>query len=281
MPRACGRSSTGAISISACSKSLREMKALIEKEVARRDLAEHVKLGPGGIREIEFIAQAFQLIRGGQDRRMQTPVAAGRAAAARRRQAAAGARGAGARGRLSVPAADRESPADAAPMRRRTPSRPSRWRARASPRRWASATGRPAAPSSICIVRGSRARFRKSCSRATTRRPPRRPASTASPKPGCAAPRRSRLRAVLAARGFEDPERAAQLLLDFRGAGAFKRLDAPGRARLDTLVPRLLGAIADNRPRANATGDAARHPAARAQGARGHRFALGVLRAAQ
>jgi [glutamine synthetase] adenylyltransferase / [glutamine synthetase]-adenylyl-L-tyrosine phosphorylase len=53
-------------------ESLREMKGLIEKEVARRDLAEHVKLGPGGIREIEFIAQAFQLIRGGQDRRMQT-----------------------------------------------------------------------------------------------------------------------------------------------------------------------------------------------------------------
>jgi glutamate-ammonia-ligase adenylyltransferase len=53
-------------------ESLREMKALIEKEVARRDLAEHVKLGPGGIREIEFIVQAFQLIRGGQDRRIQT-----------------------------------------------------------------------------------------------------------------------------------------------------------------------------------------------------------------
>ncbi len=53
-------------------ESLREMKALIEKEVARRDLAEHVKFGPGGIREIEFIVQAFQLIRGGQDRRMQT-----------------------------------------------------------------------------------------------------------------------------------------------------------------------------------------------------------------
>ncbi len=54
-------------------EALREMKALIEKEVARRDLAEHVKLGPGGIREIEFVVQAFQLIRGGQDRRMQTP----------------------------------------------------------------------------------------------------------------------------------------------------------------------------------------------------------------
>ncbi len=53
--------------------SLRDMKAMIEREVARRDMAEHVKLGPGGIREIEFIVQAMQLIRGGQDRRLQTP----------------------------------------------------------------------------------------------------------------------------------------------------------------------------------------------------------------
>ena len=54
-------------------ESLREMKALIEKQVTRRDMADHVKLGPGGIREVEFIAQAFQLIRGGQDRRLQNP----------------------------------------------------------------------------------------------------------------------------------------------------------------------------------------------------------------
>ena len=33
----------------------------------RRDLDDHVKLGPGGIREIEFIAQAMQIIRGGRD----------------------------------------------------------------------------------------------------------------------------------------------------------------------------------------------------------------------
>src|ERR1700722_2919856 len=54
-------------------ESLRGMKALIEREVERRELAEDVKLGPGGIREIEFIVQAFQLIRGGQARRLQTP----------------------------------------------------------------------------------------------------------------------------------------------------------------------------------------------------------------
>ncbi|MBV9723554.1 MAG: bifunctional [glutamate--ammonia ligase]-adenylyl-L-tyrosine phosphorylase/[glutamate--ammonia-ligase] adenylyltransferase [Gammaproteobacteria bacterium] len=54
-------------------ESLREMKALIEREVARRELADHVKLGPGGIREIEFIVQALQLTRGGRDRQLQTP----------------------------------------------------------------------------------------------------------------------------------------------------------------------------------------------------------------
>lgn len=53
-------------------ESLREMKALIEREVQRRELAEDIKLGDGGIREIEFIVQSFQLIRGGQDRRLQS-----------------------------------------------------------------------------------------------------------------------------------------------------------------------------------------------------------------
>jgi glutamate-ammonia-ligase adenylyltransferase len=53
-------------------ESLREMKVLIEREVERRELANHVKLGPGGIREIEFVVQAFQVIRGGQERRLQT-----------------------------------------------------------------------------------------------------------------------------------------------------------------------------------------------------------------
>jgi len=53
-------------------ESLREMKTLIEREMQRRELADHVKLGPGGIREIEFIVQALQLTRGGRDQRLQT-----------------------------------------------------------------------------------------------------------------------------------------------------------------------------------------------------------------
>jgi len=48
-------------------QSLREMKAMIHREVQRKGMADNVKLGPGGIREVEFIGQAFQLIRGGRE----------------------------------------------------------------------------------------------------------------------------------------------------------------------------------------------------------------------
>ena len=54
-------------------ESLREMHAMISAEVKRRELADNVKLGPGGIREIEFIVQSIQLVRGGRQREMQTP----------------------------------------------------------------------------------------------------------------------------------------------------------------------------------------------------------------
>jgi glutamate-ammonia-ligase adenylyltransferase len=47
--------------------AMRRLRDEVRREVARRDLADHIKLGPGGIREIEFIAQAVQLVRGGRD----------------------------------------------------------------------------------------------------------------------------------------------------------------------------------------------------------------------
>lgn len=52
-------------------ESLRDMKGMIRREVALKGLEHDVKRGAGGIREIEFIAQAFQLIRGGKDHRFQ------------------------------------------------------------------------------------------------------------------------------------------------------------------------------------------------------------------
>jgi glutamate-ammonia-ligase adenylyltransferase len=47
--------------------SMRDLHRQVRLEVERRDIAENIKLGPGGIREIEFIVQVFQLIRGGRD----------------------------------------------------------------------------------------------------------------------------------------------------------------------------------------------------------------------
>jgi glutamate-ammonia-ligase adenylyltransferase len=48
-------------------EAMRRLHAEVRRDVARRELAAHVKLGPGGIREIEFIVQALQLVRGGRD----------------------------------------------------------------------------------------------------------------------------------------------------------------------------------------------------------------------
>ncbi len=51
--------------------SMRKLHAQIRQEVQRRDRLNNIKLGPGGIREIEFIAQVFQLIRGGREARLR------------------------------------------------------------------------------------------------------------------------------------------------------------------------------------------------------------------
>jgi len=54
-------------------ESLREMHAMIAAEVQRRELQDNIKLGPGGIREAEFIVQSLQLVRGGRDAGLQEP----------------------------------------------------------------------------------------------------------------------------------------------------------------------------------------------------------------
>jgi len=52
-------------------EELRSLKKQITQELKRKDRLENIKLGPGGIREIEFIGQAFQLIRGGNEPELQ------------------------------------------------------------------------------------------------------------------------------------------------------------------------------------------------------------------
>ena len=51
--------------------SMRDLKVQIQRDVMQKGLQDNIKLGRGGIREIEFIAQVFQLIRGGQEASLQ------------------------------------------------------------------------------------------------------------------------------------------------------------------------------------------------------------------
>jgi glutamate-ammonia-ligase adenylyltransferase len=53
--------------------NLRDLKQRIDQAAAVHGAAEDLKLGPGGIRELEFIVQLFQLMRGGQDARLRDP----------------------------------------------------------------------------------------------------------------------------------------------------------------------------------------------------------------
>ncbi|MAI63706.1 MAG: bifunctional [glutamate--ammonia ligase]-adenylyl-L-tyrosine phosphorylase/[glutamate--ammonia-ligase] adenylyltransferase [Alteromonas sp.] len=52
--------------------ALRNMKKLIATEIRRRKLSNNIKLGAGGIREVEFFAQSFQLIHGGREPKLQS-----------------------------------------------------------------------------------------------------------------------------------------------------------------------------------------------------------------
>ncbi len=51
--------------------SMRDLKTQIQNDVNKKGIQENIKVGRGGIRKIEFIAQVYQLIRGGQDKSLR------------------------------------------------------------------------------------------------------------------------------------------------------------------------------------------------------------------
>ncbi|HET9475458.1 MAG TPA: bifunctional [glutamate--ammonia ligase]-adenylyl-L-tyrosine phosphorylase/[glutamate--ammonia-ligase] adenylyltransferase [Steroidobacteraceae bacterium] len=227
-------------------ESLREMKALIEKEVARRDLADHVKLGPGGIREIEFIVQAFQLIRGGQDRRMQTQsllavlpqLAGGKLLPVRVAQELEAAylflRRIENRLQMLGDAQNHRIPTEALTRERIALTMGFRgWEA----------CGAELDLHRARVTRAFQEVIFAKHDAATAEMPGVNGIAEAWLR-GAPAPQ---FAAALEARGFTEAVAAAQLLLEFRGAAPLRRLDAPGRARLDMLLPRLLTTIADLR----------------------------------
>ena len=225
-------------------ESLREMKALIGREVERRELADDVKLGPGGIREIEFIVQALQLTRGGRDRALQTPAL--RVALARL-------------GAAGVLPEDAVAQLDAAYVfLRRLENRlqmlgdnqvhalPTAPLAR---ERIALAMDAPGWPALLAALEGHRNCVLRHFHAVIL---------------GGAAPDDAAIRIdlgrfwdseaesaalteSLARAGFADAAEGTRLLLELRASGLVRKLDEPGRRRLQALLPALLADVARSR----------------------------------
>ena len=224
-------------------ESLREMKAMIAREVARRDLQDNIKLGPGGIREIEFIVQAQQLIRGGSEPRLQETsllAALPRLAGAKLLPAEAVADLQGAyeflrrvENRLQM-AADQQTHALPVSAEARDALADSLgfedWEAFA-----VALEARRAAVT---------ARFNDAVLGPGGRGEPSPPAALESLWSG--EPALERIAGDVAALGIGEAAESARMLLELRQSGYYRRLDEHGRRRLATLLPRLLSAIASN-----------------------------------
>ncbi len=222
-------------------ESLREMKTLIEREVQRRELADHVKLGPGGIREIEFIVQALQLTRGGRDQRLQTPSLLAALACLGESQ-------------LLPPEATSELRAAYIYLRRlenrlqmladaQVHSLPAEPLAR---ERLALAMGARDWPALTHELDAHRARVSRHFRLLVQ--------GGAQPDPGAvridlgrfwdSQAETAALAEALARAGFTDSAEVARLLLELRASALVRKLDEPGRKRLQALLPALLADVA-------------------------------------
>jgi glutamate-ammonia-ligase adenylyltransferase len=226
--------------------SLREMKAMIEAEVERREFHANLKLGPGGIREIEFIVQALQLVRGGsiaELRERELKAVLPRLVRHGSLPPAAGAELAAAYDFLRLAENRIQAQHD-----RQTHEVPGDEPGRA---RLALAMGAPDWESFAAELGQQRAivagHFKAVAFRATA---PDEPAAgtgeAAGAGPAAAAwaavARGGDVAAALAATGFPEPAAAADQLRRLTEAPAIRRLDEPGRQRLDQLMPAAIAA---------------------------------------
>jgi [glutamine synthetase] adenylyltransferase / [glutamine synthetase]-adenylyl-L-tyrosine phosphorylase len=221
-------------------ESLREMKAMIAREVERRELQDDVKLGPGGIREIEFIVQSQQLIRGGSEPALQTPSLL-----------AALPRLAGAK---LLPADAVAALEDAYAFLRRVENRLQMVDDAQTHALPADAAGRARLARSMgfdgwAAFRDALDERRQAVLRqfgevlgrggGAARAPPAALEALWSD-----APRLERVEEELRALGIADAAAAARVVLELRESAYFRRLDGFGRRRLATLLPGILEAVA-------------------------------------
>ena len=225
-------------------EQLREMKALIRKEVERRGLRDDIKLGPGGIREVEFIVQAFQLVRGGREpalRERGLLKALGRLAV---------------RGLLPAFAAERL--AEAYRFLRRVENRLQAQADEQTHRlpehdggrlRLAFSMGFPDWKAFLRALDGHR-RFVDGQFQQVFAAPQAATQEAAAPNADFEALWAGHLdedtaRHLLTERGCGDCDEALRLLAAFRDSAALRGMGSRGRARLDRLMPLLLAAVVE------------------------------------
>ncbi len=217
--------------------SLREMKALIETEVQRKEYEHDIKLGPGGIREIEFIVQSFQLVRGGSVAQLRGREILSILPALARHGCLPGTAVAElTQAYLLLRRVENALQAIGDQQTQRLPGGDTdRWRV-------ACALGFPSWNELAAGIERHRAvvarQFREIVFRG---------GEAEAPAGGSRLVRvwREELppeaaMAVLGEAGFREPEAIAERLRQLRVAGVLQRLDEPGRQRLDALIPAVL-----------------------------------------
>ncbi|MGH8135138.1 MAG: bifunctional [glutamate--ammonia ligase]-adenylyl-L-tyrosine phosphorylase/[glutamate--ammonia-ligase] adenylyltransferase [Steroidobacteraceae bacterium] len=222
-------------------ESLRSMKEMIVREIARRDLQDDIKLGPGGIREIEFIVQAQQLIRGGSEPGLQTPSLL---AVLPRLQ-----------GAKLLPAAVVAELLDAYEFLRRCENRLQMVADQQTHALPADETGREQLAAAMGATGWSQFVRQLDARRASVTRhfnelvfgpggcTTALPAATLESLWG-AEPEADAIERDITRFGIQDAAAAAGLLVELRQSAYYRRLDEFGRRRLAILLPRLLSEIA-------------------------------------
>ncbi|MGH8591833.1 MAG: bifunctional [glutamate--ammonia ligase]-adenylyl-L-tyrosine phosphorylase/[glutamate--ammonia-ligase] adenylyltransferase [Gammaproteobacteria bacterium] len=224
--------------------ALREMKRVIDEEVKRKGLASNIKQGPGGIREIEFIGQTFQLIHGGRQpilRARPILVVLEHLARLGHLPPAAVADLSGAYAFLRTTEHRLQEIDD-----RQTQALPEREKPRA---RIAYGMGYPDWAAFLATLDAHRERVQHHFNRLVLR--PEAPPDSAPWRPRQGT--RERI-SHLAALGFTDPDPALRALDALYASAAVRRLTAVERERLDRVLPALLAATARLREPATTLG---------------------------
>lgn len=218
-------------------EAIRELKVKIAAELHKRGMADNIKLGPGGIREIEFIGQAFQLVHGGRQPDLQVrPILQVLA-----QLAVLG----------ELPAAAVDELTAAYEVLRRTENRLQAWRDEQTHKlpqdqesldRLARSMGQAAWADFAPLLARHRAAVQRHFEAVFAEREPTGQAQEPLAEAWDHLDADS-VAASLVAAGFTDIEQAVSRLAAFRDSAACRRLSASARERLDLLVPQLLHVV--------------------------------------